>query len=116
MPTHRLIPDVRRAEALSDGKPRAAWQDIRPTRAEIDLGALRANAGWQKHRIGSASLLAVIKADGYGHGAVVVARALAAETDSVAGLCVSLTEEGLELRGAGIAGPVLIMGGTYGNA
>ena len=94
MSTHRLIPDVRRAEALSDGKPRAAWQDIRPTRAEIDLGALRANAGWLKQRIGSASLLAVIKADGYGHGAVVVARALAAETD-VAGLCVSLAEEGL---------------------
>ena len=80
MPTHRLIPDVRRAEALSDGKPRAAWQDIRPTRAEIDLDALRTNAAWVKRRIGPAALLAVIKADGYGHGAVTVARALSGES------------------------------------
>jgi len=114
MSTHRLIPDVRRAEALSDGKPRAAWHDIRPTRAEIDLDALRANATWVNRHIGAAQLLAVIKADAYGHGAVTIARALAATEASA--LCVSLTEEGFELRGAGIAGPILVMGGIYGTA
>src|SRR5262249_53365276 len=104
----------RRAEALSDGKPRAAWHDIRPTRAEIDLDALRANAAWVKRHIGAAQLLAVIKADAYGHGAVTIARALG-ET-AASGLCVSLTEEGFELRGAGIGAPILVMGGIYGGA
>lgn len=122
MPGHRLIPDVRRAEAISDGNPRGGapdggplWQDIRPTRAEIDLEALVGNAAVVKSLIGDAALLGVVKADGYGHGAVTVARALQA-SPAVAGLCVSLTEEGFELRGAGITGPLLVMGGIYENA
>jgi len=117
MSPHRLIPDVRRREAISDGHEPvpAGWREIRPTRAEIDLDALVANASWLKKRIGRAALLGVIKADGYGHGAVVVARALT-EKAAVAGVCVSLTEEGLELRGAGIPGPILVMGGTYCGA
>jgi alanine racemase len=118
MPSRRLIPDVRRSEAISDGKVLHApggWRDIRPTYAEIDLEALCANASWLKRRIGAAGLLGVVKADGYGHGAIVVARALTEHTP-VAGLCVSLAEEGIELRDAGIGGFILVMGGCYGQA
>jgi alanine racemase len=54
-------------------------------------------------------VLAVVKADAYGHGAAAVARALEAQ-DAAAGFAVSLVEEGVELRDAGIARPVLVMG------
>jgi len=57
---------------------------------------------------------AVLKADGYGHGAKAVARTL--ERDGVAGVCVALVEEGIELREAGIRVPILIIGGHYGRA
>lgn len=80
---------------------------IRATAAEIDLGALRHNAAALRRAAGGTAMAAVVKADAYGHGAVPVARALA-------GLCerfaVSLVEEGLELRDAGIAEPILVMG------
>ena len=82
---------------------------IRATCAEIDLAALRQNAALLRRVAGGAALAAVVKADAYGHGAVAVARALEA-----AGLCdmfaVSLIEEGVELRDAGIALPILVMG------
>ena len=55
----------------------------------------------------------MVKADAYGHGAVVCARAL--EPD-VWGLAVSLVEEGVELRRGGIAAPVVVLGGVYGRA
>src|SRR5262249_23770318 len=97
MPTHRLIPDVLSVgDRLLDPVPR----DLRPTRAEIALGALVANAAAVKARVGAAGVLAVIKADAYGHGAVPAARAL--EHAPIAGLAVSLAEEGIELRRAGI--------------
>src|SRR5215471_2567116 len=118
MGSHRLIPDVRRSEAVTDGTSlhgASLERDIRPTRAEIDLDALVGNAAWLKRRIGGVGLLGVVKADGYGHGAVVVARALR-ERAPIAGLCVSLAEEGLELRAAEIGGPILVMGGCYGTA
>jgi alanine racemase len=54
-------------------------------------------------------VFAVVKADGYGHGAVAVARALAAAR-AVAGFAVSLVEEGALLRDAGVTAPVLVMG------
>ncbi len=60
-------------------------------------------------------VLAVVKADAYGHGAVPVARALAGSPD-VAGLAVSLSEEGLELRRAGVGGEILVLGGVYTGA
>ncbi|HTM19613.1 MAG TPA: alanine racemase [Kofleriaceae bacterium] len=81
---------------------------IRPTRVEIDLGALRANAALVR-RIAGVDLYAVVKADAYGHGAVAVAAALAG-APGVAGLAVSLVEEGSQLRDAGIGAPVLVMG------
>ena len=86
---------------------------IRPTRAVIDLDALAHNLAEVRGQAASAEVFAVIKADAYGHGAVPVARRLAAE--GAPGLCVALPEEGLELREAGIRLPILILGGTYGN-
>lgn len=81
---------------------------IRPTRAEVDLGAVVDNARALRTLAG-VDLLAVVKADAYGHGAVACARALA-EAGDVSGLAVSLVEEGSELRAAGIAAPILVMG------
>ena len=87
---------------------------VRPTRAEIDLAALRHNLRSVRRAAGEARVWAVLKADGYGHGAAAVARTL--ERAGVDGLAVALLEEGLELRSAGIRAPVLVMGGYYGDA
>ena len=86
---------------------------IRPTVAEIDVAALRANARHLRRVVGpGVKLFGVVKADAYGHGAVVVARALEPFCDVLA---VSLAEEGLELRQAGITAPVLVLGAYYGT-
>jgi alanine racemase len=94
---------------------RAAPADaIRPTRAEVNLEALRYNLRVVKRHAGSAKVWAVLKADGYGHGAPAVARTL--ERAGASGFCVALLEEGVELREAGIRAPILVMGGYYGGA
>jgi alanine racemase len=81
----------------------------RPTWAEIDLDALLHNLALVRRRVGDRPLLAVVKADAYGHGAVEVARVL--EQAGVACLGVALPEEGVELRRAGIRAPILLLGG-----
>jgi alanine racemase len=92
---------------------------VRPTRAEIDLGAISHNVGVVRAVIAEGAarvapkLYGVVKADAYGHGAVPVGRALAAA--GVDGLCVALVEEGVELREAGVGVPVLVMSGVYGD-
>jgi len=75
--------------------------------AEIDRSALRHNAGVVRERIGSAEMLAVVKANAYGHGLVGVAEALAkdAQLFGVANL-----EEALALRAAGLSHPLIILG------
>ena len=79
----------------------------RPTWAQIDLGAIAANVATLKAQAAAGSLMAVVKADGYGHGAVPSAKAaLAGGADWLA---VALVEEGEELRAAGIAAPVLVL-------
>lgn len=76
------------------------------TWAEIDLEAVRHNVRTLKRRSRNANLMAVVKADAYGHGAVEVSRAtLEAGADSLA---VVTVEEGAELRHAGIDAPVLV--------
>jgi alanine racemase len=75
--------------------------------AEIDLGAVRHNAALLRRLAAPAALCAVVKADGYGHGAVPVARA-ALEGGAV-WLAVALVEEGVALRDAGIGAPVLVL-------
>ena len=84
---------------------------IRPTVATIDLGCIARNVARLRATIGpGVRLWGVIKADAYGHGAVAVGRALEPICD---GLAVSLVEEGLELRAAGIRGPVIVLGAYY---
>lgn len=74
---------------------------------EIDPSAIAHNLAWLKEQAGGARVLAVVKADGYGHGAVTAAEAaIAAGAD---GLCVALVQEGVELRRAGIEIPVLVL-------
>ena len=81
---------------------------IRRTRVEIDLAAIIANARTVRAVTG-VDVFAVVKADGYGHGAIAVARALTAAR-AAAGFAVSLVEEGVVLRDAGVTAPVLVMG------
>jgi alanine racemase len=94
---------------------RAAPADaVRPTRAEINLAALRHNLRVVARHAGDAKVWPVIKADGYGHGAPAVARTL--ERAGAEGFCVALLEEAIELREAGVKTPILVMGGYYGGA
>jgi len=81
------------------------------TWAEIDLGALRANLRQFARR--QAAVMAVVKANAYGHGAVPVARAA---LEAGAFWCgVARLEEALELRRAGLACPILILGAVPGS-
>ena len=79
---------------------RAAW-------VEIDLGAVRDNITALRRVAAPAAILAVVKADGYGHGAVPVARA--ALDAGATWLGVALVEEGVALREAGIDAPILVL-------
>ena len=77
---------------------------------EIDLDAIRHNVGVMRACLkGDTKFLAVVKADGYGHGAVQVARAaIEAGADMLA---VAIPEEGEQLRQAGVDAPILVLGG-----
>lgn len=86
---------------------------VRPTRAEISLENLRFNLRALQRRT-AAPIWCVVKADAYGHGAKACARTL--ERAGAGGICVSLLEEGIELRNAGISLPILVMGGYYGRS
>jgi alanine racemase len=78
---------------------------FRPTWAEVDLEAIRHNV--RVLRPPTSELMAVVKADGYGHGAVQVA---GAAIEAGATWCgVALVEEGLELRRAAIEVPILVL-------
>ena len=80
---------------------------LRPAWAEIDLDAIAANAAALCGLVAPARLCAVVKADGYGHGAVPVARA--ALRGGAEWLAVAVVEEGVELRAAGIDAPILVL-------
>jgi alanine racemase len=80
---------------------------LRPTWVEVDLGAIAANVAALKAQADAPGLMAVVKADGYGHGMVPAAKAaLAGGADWLA---VALVEEGQSLRAAGIDSPVLLV-------
>lgn len=85
---------------MTEGRSRATW-------ATIDLDALRHNAALLRRRAAPAALCAVVKADGYGHGAPAVARA--ALEGGATWLAVALADEGTALRDAGISAPVLVL-------
>ena len=75
--------------------------------AEVDLRALRRNVEAIVANTTTHSVWAVVKADAYGHGAVECAR-VALDSGAI-GLCVALVDEGVALRRAGIAAPILVM-------
>ncbi len=81
--------------------------------ARIDLGAIRHNAGVLARAAGGARLMAVVKADGYGHGAAPVARA--ALEGGADRLAVAAVSEAEELRAAGLDVPILVMGPLAGS-
>ena len=82
-----------------------------PTRATIDLRAIRANFAEARRRAEARELLAVVKADAYGHGAPRVSRALVEA--GCRRFAVASVAEGAELRDAGIREPILILGGVF---
>ncbi len=81
---------------------------VRPTWAEIDLDAIAHNVRELSRLAPGARFMAVVKADGYGHGAAEVARA--ALKAGASWLGVATVEEGVALRRAGIKAPVLVLG------
>jgi len=83
---------------------------------EIDLAALQRNFRLLAGRVAPAKILAVVKADAYGHGAVAVARALETARppgpsgpDALAGFAVATAEEAIELREAGVTARILVL-------
>jgi len=96
-------PSQEESRPLGQGLERQrAWVDVDP-------GAVMANArSLRRCLAATTNLMAVVKADGYGHGAVPIAKAAQAGGASCFG--VATLAEGLELRQAGIAGPILVLG------
>ncbi len=84
---------------------RSAW-------AEMDLGALRHNFARVKQTVGDSRIMAVIKADGYGHGLIRVARTLS-QADAFA---VASIDEAIRLRDAAIKHPVVVLAGFLNKA
>lgn len=84
----------------------------RPTVCFVDLNALGWNFRQIRSKVGpKVKVLSMVKANGYGHGATAIAKALAAEGSDAFG--VATVEEGDELRQAGIATPILVLAGAY---
>src|SRR6185503_10658984 len=84
----------------------------RPTWAEIHLDNLAANFKQIKNLVTPAArVMAIVKADAYGHGAVECARRLAREGADWFG--VAIPEEGMQLRATGITQPILCLGGFW---
>ena len=95
--------------ASQDSKPIG-----RPTWAEIDLNALASNFHIVKDRVGSnVSVMAVVKANAYGHGGVECARRL--EHEGADWFGVALPEEGMELRNSAVTKPILCLAGFWGD-
>lgn len=85
---------------------------LRPTVAKIDLDALAHNLRETRRFVGAdLRYMAVVKADAYGHGAVECARRL--EMEGIDWFGVAITEEGVELREAGITKPILCLGSFW---
>lgn len=79
----------------------------RPAWAEIDALALRHNVATLRELVAPAQLCGVVKANGYGHGALLAARAIL--DAGAAGLAVAIVDEGVELREGGVSEPILLL-------
>jgi len=112
--TERLLANQDEASQVLD-RQTLAWKQVirmrpdRPTWVEIDLGAIGANCRRLKQIVGSrVELLASLKADAYGHGALRVARTVLHNGASRLG--VATLSEAVPLREAGITAPILVFG------
>ncbi|HEX8863788.1 MAG TPA: alanine racemase [Actinomycetes bacterium] len=102
------------AAAAPSPSRRRPWPGMRPAWVEVDLDAIAANVGQLAGEVSPAQVMAVVKADAYGHGAVPVARAAVAA--GARWLGVALVEEALELREAGISTPILVLSEPHPSA
>jgi alanine racemase len=82
----------------------------RPARARLDAGALRHNLQQVRRHAPQARIMAVVKANGYGHGLAWVAQTLGESADAFG---VSSIEEGVQLRLAGVTRPVCLLEGFF---
>ena len=83
---------------------------MRPLVKVIDVAALRHNVRTLRQQAGAAELVAVVKADAYGHGVAAVLPALA----DVDGFAVASVDEALQLRQLGAVKPILLLEGIFG--
>ena len=84
---------------------------IRGAVAEIDLDAIAYNLGIVKALAKDRPVIAVVKADAYGHGAVEVSRRL--ENEGIGLLAVAFIDEGVKLRDAGVRSPIIVLFDKY---
>ncbi len=87
---------------------------LRPTVVFVDTAAIAENVASLVAAVSPSALCAVVKADGYGHGAVAAARS--ALEGGATSLAVALVEEGLSLRDAGIEASILVLSEQHGAA
>jgi alanine racemase len=112
----KLLVDPARAESVLV-RQSLAWKQIyvirpdRPTWVEIDLGAIASNVRRLKRMVGEeVGIIATLKADAYGHGAIKVARTALSNGAEILG--VACLNEAVALRRADITAPILILGYT----
>jgi alanine racemase len=84
---------------------------LRPTLAEIDLSAITANVKAIQQKVAPAKIMAVVKADAYGHGVLEVSKTIV--DCGVQHLGVGIVEEGIELRRAGIDANITVLSGLF---
>ena len=82
----------------------------RPNQALLNLGALRHNLALARALAPNSQLMAVVKANAYGHGARTIATALEGNADALAVACI---EEAVELRDAGVESPIMLLEGVF---
>ena len=86
---------------------------VRPTTAYVDLDALSYNFRNIRAKVGPSKIMAIVKANAFGHGLLRIATEL--EKLGVDQLGVAFLEEGIALRRAGVTCPILVLGGIIGN-
>ena len=101
-------------DGLHEDSPPWSPQNESTLIAQVDLGQLQQNLAGLRRVSRGLGLLAVVKADAYGHGAVPVAHTLAAA--GIEGFCVATMQEALELRRGGVAAPIQVFGGLRAEA
>ena len=86
---------------------------VRPTLVEVDLPRITENLRAIRRKVAPAKVMAILKANAYGHGLVEVARHVVEQGADYLG--VAVLEEGILLRERGITAPILVLGGILGN-